>query len=123
MYVSAQALFWWGVATIRSQPLPLAFSKVLPQQVVTTGPYRILRHPFYVAYAATWLAGAIAINGIVPVGCCIYMVAQYIGAARAEHRMLLQGTLATSYADYLRRKSAARRRDSDLGLGAPKLRH
>ncbi len=60
MYLSALSLFWWAIATNRRQPLSAIFSPDVPVHLMTAGPYRMVRHPFYCAYLLVWFAGLVA---------------------------------------------------------------
>jgi protein-S-isoprenylcysteine O-methyltransferase Ste14 len=46
-YMLGIALFLWSVTTIRGMTVPLAYSQSTPATVVKNGPYRLVRHPFY----------------------------------------------------------------------------
>ncbi len=50
LYGISFALFWACVRTTRAQPFSLAFSQDRPERLMTRGPYRYVRHPFYAAY-------------------------------------------------------------------------
>src|SRR4051794_39887303 len=54
----ALALFASACRATRGRPLPLAFDPAPAARIVTNGPYRYVRHPFYISYSITWLAGA-----------------------------------------------------------------
>ena len=62
LYIGSAGLFIWAAATNRDQRLALALTREAPTHLVTVGPYRYLRHPFYTSYLLTWLAGALAIQ-------------------------------------------------------------
>jgi len=74
-----------------------------PQQIVTWGPYRWVRHPFYAAFLLA-LAGAVALcphPGTL--GAWLYGLVALQLTARREERRLLASRLGTSYAAYARR--------------------
>src|ERR1700688_3872483 len=47
LYGCSLGLFWWAVHINAPKPLSAVFSRDLPVHLVTQGPYRLVRHPFY----------------------------------------------------------------------------
>lgn len=100
-YAMGWCLFTWALHTAKSARLPLAFSKIGPAQIITSGPYRFMRHPMYVAYSITWLAGVIySLNPFLAAG-SLGLIGLYISAARQESRLLADGPLADAFRAYL----------------------
>jgi protein-S-isoprenylcysteine O-methyltransferase Ste14 len=59
----AHALFWSAVASHWGSGRPLvAFATDAPGRFIRRGPYRWIRHPFYMPYILAWLAGLAAIG-------------------------------------------------------------
>jgi protein-S-isoprenylcysteine O-methyltransferase Ste14 len=106
VYLLGLLLFVWASVTIRRQRLPIAFSSLAPVRVTRDGPYRFLRHPFYVAYSLTWIAGVVATRSLVVGATALVMGAFYVSAAIKEERQLLSSPLADDYREYRRRTSA-----------------
>jgi len=96
------ALFWWAIRTNLSQPLSFAFSDDEPQHLVSTGPYRWIRHPFYSAYLLTWLAIPVATLQLLMLMLMplLAMGAIYVAAARIEEKKFAVSTLADAYTRY-----------------------
>lgn len=88
IYGCGQALFVWAWLTIREAPLPIAFSRTPPAVVIVSGPYALVRHPFYAAYSMTWLAGVLATAHWLLWSSGLWMAALYLVAAHQEERML-----------------------------------
>jgi protein-S-isoprenylcysteine O-methyltransferase Ste14 len=110
LYLSGLGLFAWAWKTTRGAALPIAFSLGVPLRIVTTGPYRFFRHPFYMSYSLTWSAGFVHTgSGILAAG-AVVMVGFYIRAAIGESRALLAGPLAADYRAYTRRGIPAQHR-------------
>lgn len=103
LYASGLILFGWAWHATRDSPLPLAFSTTQSLGLVTSGPYRFVRHPFYVAYSLTWLAGTIAAPNVVVVAASATLVALYVDAARGEERQMLSGVFGGAYREYVGR--------------------
>ncbi|KXV79325.1 protein-S-isoprenylcysteine methyltransferase, partial [Gluconobacter japonicus] len=62
LFVSALALFWWTIATTRRNRPDVAHHDAAPHQLYCTGPYRIVRHPFYLAYLLFWIGTALSVG-------------------------------------------------------------
>jgi protein-S-isoprenylcysteine O-methyltransferase Ste14 len=86
--------------------LSIAFSGDLPTRLLRGGVYAWIRHPFYAAYLATWLAGVVVANTWVDVVLTAsgtgVMAAMYVHAARQEEAKFARTHLAADYADYRR---------------------
>lgn len=86
--------------------LSIAFSADLPTRLLRGGVYAWIRHPFYAAYLATWLAGVVAANSWVDVVLTAsgtgVMAAMYVHAARQEEAKFARTPLGADYADYRR---------------------
>ena len=93
-------LFWWAVVSVRSQPLDFAFSNRQPVQLVSRGPYRYWRHPFYASYSFGWLSAALIAQSIWPLVVTVVMACLYLKAALAEERSFLASAMASEYRDY-----------------------
>jgi protein-S-isoprenylcysteine O-methyltransferase Ste14 len=103
LYALSLAVFWSAVLTHGRRPPTLAFSDDAPDRLVESGPYRHVRHPFYLSYSLAWLAGVAATRQPWLLVSVTVMGAIYVSAARREERKFLAGQLAASYRDYQRR--------------------
>ena len=103
LLVVSQWLFRSAITAMRAAPLSLAFSNDAPAFLLQRGPYRRVRHPFYTAYALSWLAAAaLTWSGVASVVFLI-MTALYVTAAVQEERKFLRSTLAADYRAYRQR--------------------
>ncbi|MBL4783812.1 MAG: DUF1295 domain-containing protein [Cohaesibacteraceae bacterium] len=98
---TAWLLFISAILATRSKNLKLAFDHHgTPQEIVTSGPFRYLRHPFYTSYVIFWAGCALAaLNtaGFIFPG---LLLAFYIRAARSEEQFLEKSDLSAQYQDY-----------------------
>ncbi len=101
LYAAGLALFVWTRRHTRLKPPALAFSATVPTQLFTSGPYSIVRHPFYVSYSLTWLAGCVATGSVVIVTATVWMIGLYVIAARREEQELLDSACGETYRRYL----------------------
>jgi protein-S-isoprenylcysteine O-methyltransferase Ste14 len=101
LYAASAALFWSAVAATRGRHLSACFQRQVPPALVRTGPYRRIRHPFYLAYTLTWIAGFVA-TGWWPLALtAIFMASLYLQAARQEERCFLESPLQAEYRRYM----------------------
>lgn len=102
LYAAAAALFWSAVRVTRRRGLAACFQQRVPSTVVTAGPYRYVRHPFYVSYFLVWAGGFIATRWPPLALVAIFMAGLYCRAARQEEQTLLRSPRADAYRAYLR---------------------
>ncbi|MEO9190920.1 MAG: methyltransferase [Acetobacteraceae bacterium] len=101
----ALGLFSWTVMTTRERRLPIAFAHDLPNFIYRSGPYRYLRHPFYMSYILCWIGTSLATRGIWSWVVPLVMAAVYVAVARREERKLRASRLSEAY-DAYRKKTA-----------------
>lgn len=103
LFALALALFWATIHVHRRRPPYLAYSPFAPEHIVETGPYRLIRHPFYASYTLGWIANLTISASPILIVPLICMGALYVSAARLEERQFLSSALAQRYAAYMRR--------------------
>jgi protein-S-isoprenylcysteine O-methyltransferase Ste14 len=100
MYVAGVLVFFAAKKALKGYRLTLAFSPDRPRHLVNRGIYSRVRHPFYLAYTLTWIAGSIAAPSIVTIGTTLCMLAAYLAAARIEEAKFKASSLGPAYATY-----------------------
>jgi protein-S-isoprenylcysteine O-methyltransferase Ste14 len=97
----ASGLFWWSIwahgRVIRPR---FAFSQEMPERLVISGPYRVVRHPLYLAYGVAWAGGVLLTANpwlLIPL---LWMNLLYYRAACREEQVILCGPLSKAYAQY-----------------------
>lgn len=103
LYAGALALFWSAVAATPARELAPCFQDGLPRQVIVSGPFRYVRHPFYVSYLLAWTGAAAASERWTLVLTVIAMGVIYEAAARREESALLNGPVGNEYSEYVKR--------------------
>jgi protein-S-isoprenylcysteine O-methyltransferase Ste14 len=89
MYVAATLLFLSALEAARRVPLPRTFvSDPPPKALITSGPFMLVRHPFYIAYAIAWMAAPVATHGPIITVLAVIAIVLYAIAARREERQL-----------------------------------
>ena len=100
LQLAGAALFVAAVRASRKARLHFAFTPEKPQGLVETGPYRYVRHPFYVSYIIFWSGWALATWSILSLISVVILVALYVIAARREEDSFADTPLAADYAAY-----------------------
>ena len=89
MYVAATLLFLSALESARRVQLPRTLVEdTMPKALITTGPFALVRHPFYMAYSLAWLAAPVATHGPFITVTGLMAVVVYAIAARREERQL-----------------------------------
>lgn len=103
LYAASSLLMLAARASHRGRPPDYIFGQDLPRGLVVWGPYRWVRHPFYLAYTLAWIAGVAMSggHGIVAVGAAA-MVAVLSSAAAREEAQFLASPFAEAYRGYQR---------------------
>jgi protein-S-isoprenylcysteine O-methyltransferase Ste14 len=99
-YAIGLTTFFTAILALRGYQLTLAFSPDAPETLIDQGIYSYIRHPFYLAYSLTWVAGAVAAPSLLMTGSALIMVAFYVSAARVEEAKFLSTDLAPAYQMY-----------------------
>jgi protein-S-isoprenylcysteine O-methyltransferase Ste14 len=100
LYVAATLLFLSALEAARRVPLARALvDDPMPKALITTGPFAVIRHPFYVAYSLAWLAAPVATHGPLAAVLAVVAIAVYVVAARREER-LLEARFGEGYRTY-----------------------
>jgi protein-S-isoprenylcysteine O-methyltransferase Ste14 len=104
MYTACVAVMLATIEAADRTRLQRAFvDHPLPDRLITTGPYRWVRHPFYVAYIIGALAPAVGVQHPFIIVVSAIMIALVVVAARREERVWLASPKADAYRDYQKR--------------------
>jgi protein-S-isoprenylcysteine O-methyltransferase Ste14 len=93
-------VFAAAIIASRSTPPTLAYDSDSPNFLLNHGPYRYVRHPFYLAYVLFWFGTAIAVHSLAGWLAPAIMTALYLDAATREERKFANSELAAAYAAY-----------------------
>ncbi len=100
LFAAAWGLFEWATRATRGRRLSFAYCRDVPAHLLTGGPYRLVRHPYYAAFLLAWVAGIVATGQfllLVPLG---VMFGFYNAAANHEEAKFAASPLAAAYAAY-----------------------
>ena len=93
-------LFHRTAAASRDGALHFAFDVENPVSLVTAGPYRYVRHPFYTSYLIFWTGLAIGTWSLWAIPVLVLMFVLYTVAARGEEAKFGSSPMAAEYAAY-----------------------
>ena len=96
-------LFWAAIRASRAAQLKMAFDVQNPHALVTEGPYRYLRHPFYTSYVVFWIGWAIATWSAWALAPLVLITVIYVAAALGEERKFSRTAMSAEYDAYRRR--------------------
>ncbi len=99
----AVALFAWAARVTHAAKLGLAFGGAPAEHLQTSGPYALVRHPFYASYLLAFAGGWLAAGTPWLAPAFALGAGTYWSAARREERGFLGSPLAAEYAAYARR--------------------
>jgi protein-S-isoprenylcysteine O-methyltransferase Ste14 len=93
------------VATMATNRVPLALwhqdgAENAPRQIVTFGPYRFVRHPFYVSFIILNLGAALITRDIITMAAVPLALLSLDWTVRQEERKLLASPLGGEYGAY-----------------------
>jgi protein-S-isoprenylcysteine O-methyltransferase Ste14 len=104
LYTGAVTVFLSAIESARRTRLQRAFiDEPLPDRLIADGPYRWVRHPFYLGYIMGALAAPIAIDSLALVVIAAIMIAISVAAAIHEERVWLNSPHGEAYRAYRRR--------------------
>ncbi len=104
MYAAAVAVFLAAIeAADRTRLQRMYVDQPLPDRLITDGPYRWVRHPFYFGYISGALAPVVAMDHLLMPLLSIVVVAITVSAAFREERIWLASPRAEAYRQYRRR--------------------
>lgn len=103
LQIVAAGLFNWARTTTRDRRLTAAFDTDEPTFLMESGPYRFVRHPFYVSYVVFWVGSSLGGNSLVLYVLCVLLIASYVVAALLEERKFKVSTFAVDYELYAKK--------------------
>lgn len=95
--LSALGIFHGAVRATRGRGLTLAFDPVAPPRIADGGPFRWVRHPFYLSYIVFWIALLVAAPVLPLAAVTLALATFYVNSAVAEERTILASPQAEHY--------------------------
>lgn len=97
LYAFSLVFFWWSIRT--AKVLDFAFSNNVGD-IVTTGPFSVVRHPFYTSYMLAWGAGSFLFNSPILWITLFFLGSFYFFSARREELVILSSAQSEQYKNY-----------------------
>jgi protein-S-isoprenylcysteine O-methyltransferase Ste14 len=98
--MSSAALFTWAIKTTYRRRLSIAYNPDIPEFLLQSGPFRLVRHPFYTSYLLFWLSLVVMQPSIISASVAFVLLVFYLNAARFEEAKFARSTLASAYNGY-----------------------
>jgi protein-S-isoprenylcysteine O-methyltransferase Ste14 len=99
-YMCSLILFWWAIVTANNKGLNWAFSNTQPLVLLDTGPFALVRHPFYWAYSVAWISGFLGTLRVITAVPVVVMTLLYYKAGASEEKLFAQSDLRDDYRKY-----------------------
>ncbi|MFK7864163.1 MAG: isoprenylcysteine carboxylmethyltransferase family protein [Pseudohongiellaceae bacterium] len=96
-YLGALLLFWWAIGTAGELDFASSGGK---GQIITSGAFALVRHPFYLSYIIVWATNSILFNSIYLWVSLIILLGVYFYSARAEESAFAASDFAAEYQAY-----------------------
>lgn len=104
-----ETLFIWTLKSSKSKKL--VFTNEI-DELMTTGPYGLVRHPFYVSYLFVWVGAVLATYLPLQLITLVYLGAFYYKSALTEERTLIRSSYSEEYGKYR----------NEVGMFFPRIR-
>lgn len=98
--IASGVLFWQAIVATRAARLRYVFDPQAPHRLITAGPYRLVRHPFYTSYIMLWAGWAFATASAWSLLPLVFLTIAYCLAARREEASFAGTPLAAQYETY-----------------------
>ncbi len=101
LILAAFLLFGWSIKHSRQTRLALAFDPDSKTSgIITNGPWKYTRHPFYFSYCAFWFACALGTAHISSIAVFSTLLLVYCYSAIKEETELQKGSFGDEYKNY-----------------------
>lgn len=94
------ALFAWAIKLTFRRRLSLTYTPDVPEFILETGPFGLVRHPFYVSYVLFWLSFIVIHPSLINSAIALVIFGFYLNAARFEEAKFARSALASAYQHY-----------------------
>jgi protein-S-isoprenylcysteine O-methyltransferase Ste14 len=93
-------LYEWARRTVIDRNFYIALGGEVPATVCETGPYRFVRHPFYLSYMIAFFGMVVAFPSVVSASVCVLNVTLFVYMAFDDERVLVRSPLGADYLSY-----------------------
>jgi protein-S-isoprenylcysteine O-methyltransferase Ste14 len=96
-------LYEWTRRTVVDRHFYIALAGEVPPALCDAGPYRYVRHPFYLSYMLSFVGVAVAFPSLIVSGACLVNIGLFVYMAIDDERVLLASPLGADYRSYQER--------------------
>jgi protein-S-isoprenylcysteine O-methyltransferase Ste14 len=100
LLLASLSLYEWARKTVKDRGFHIAWSGDVPDSLCADGPYRVVRHPFYLSYMLAFVALLVAIPTLPTLGVAVLGGAVFAHAAFSDERSIAASPLGDEYARY-----------------------
>jgi protein-S-isoprenylcysteine O-methyltransferase Ste14 len=93
-------LYEWTRRTVVERDFYIGLSGEVPRAVCAVGPYKFLRHPFYLSYMVAFFSVAVAFPSLIISGVCLINIGLFVYMAIDDERVLSSSVLGAEYRAY-----------------------
>jgi protein-S-isoprenylcysteine O-methyltransferase Ste14 len=90
----------WTRRTVVDRHFYVGLAGEVPPALCDAGPYRYVRHPFYLSYMLAFVAVAVAFPSFIVSGVCVANIGLFVFMAIDDERVLLGSAMAADYQSY-----------------------
>jgi protein-S-isoprenylcysteine O-methyltransferase Ste14 len=98
--ILAMSLYEWTRRTVFGRSFYVGLAGEVPDEVCKSGPYRYLRHPFYVSYLLAFVGMIVALPTLIAAVVFALNVLLFVYMALDDERTLARSPLAAAYNAY-----------------------
>jgi len=98
--ILSAALFSWAIQTTYRRRLTVAYNPDIPDFILQSGPFRLVRHPFYSSYLLFWLSLMVMEPSIISASAAVLLFGFYLNAAKFEEAKFARSAVASAYKGY-----------------------
>lgn len=98
--ILSMLIFWWAVKSFSGIPPNIAATPGEINFLNTKGPYKYVRHPFYLSYIIFWFGASVAVQTIDVLLFVSILVGMYFKAARREEKDIISSAFGDEYLNY-----------------------
>lgn len=93
-------LYEWSRRTVVDRSFYIALAGEVPPKVCEAGPYRYVRHPFYLSYMVAFVGVALAFPSVIVAVVCVANIGLFVYMAVDDEKTLLGSAIAADYQAY-----------------------
>jgi protein-S-isoprenylcysteine O-methyltransferase Ste14 len=94
------ALFAWAIRSTFRRRLSVTYNPDVPEFILETGPFGLVRHPFYASYLLFWFSFIVVHPSLINGAMAVVIFGFYLNAARFEEAKFARSALASAYQHY-----------------------